>query len=563
MIQIRLDSIHCVENTETFGEDETFVLVSTVDLDHTVSVQGFPVPIPASQVALFGPHNLNDGDTADLRESKPFWGLNTGMPASLPDPERVISHVQLMEHDSGSPSATRMAAEGAVTSAVFGALGASRQVISQRIAQSVSGAVAIPTGAPDFEDPIGDPVELTFTAEEVQRAESGQSVEKEVTITGDGGEFRLRFTAWGVVWAPPPVPAHAAAAPQFEYAGVPKNLDVAAFDRDGALNMMWITGTGSWHGPLRVSPPGVAPAGGPVAMAKQHDRQLDAVFVDVNGSVNVMWVVDAGVWQGPVGLTPPDVAQRGVPTPVALGRQLTRQLDAVFVDKDGAVNVMWVVGTGKWEGPVGISPPDVAGRGIPTSVALARQLDNQLDAVFVDRDGAVNVMWVVDAGVWQGPVRLTPPDTAPPGAPVALAKQNDHQLDAVFVDRDGAVSVMWVVDTGVWQGPHPISPPGVAWPGATVALAKQLGNQLDAVFVDVNGSVNVMWIVDPGEWQGPVGLSPPNTAPADAETGTAPVTLARQTGNQLDAFFVNGNGTVMVMWVIDTGAWQGPHPITP
>jgi hypothetical protein len=34
------------------------------------------------------------------------------------------------------------------------------------------------------------------------------------------------------------------------------------------------------------------------------------------------------------------------------------------------------------------------------SIATARQTDNQIDIFFVDSNGAINAMWVVDVGVW-------------------------------------------------------------------------------------------------------------------------------------------------------------------
>jgi hypothetical protein len=73
-------------------------------------------------------------------------------------------------------------------------------------------------------------------------------------------------------------------------------------------------------------------------------------------------------------------------------------------------------------------------------------------------DKALNDQALVEGervlSAWQGPVRVSMPNTAPPGAPVSLAHQNGpQQLDAVFVDVADAVNVMWVADGGVWQGP--------------------------------------------------------------------------------------------------------------
>lgn len=86
-------------------------------------------------------------------------------------------------------------------------------------------------------------------------------------------------------------------------------------------------------------------------------------------------------------------------------------------------------------------------------LATARQTNNQLDLFFANRFGAVNVMWVIDSGTWQGPVGLTPRGTAVAGAPLATARQTDNQLDLFFVDGNGVVNVMWVIDGGAWQGP--------------------------------------------------------------------------------------------------------------
>jgi hypothetical protein len=338
-----------------------------------------------------------------------------------------------------------------------------------------------------------------------------------------------------------------------------QQLTVAFADVFGGVSVMWVVGAGVWDPPVQLALPANVAPGTPVTLHHQGGPdQLDAVFIDGNGVVNVMWVIGGGVWQGPVGLTPPNTAPPGAP--VALHYQGgPQQLDAVFVDGDGVVNVMWVIGGGTWQGPVGLTPPNTAPPGAP--VALHHQVGpHQLDALFVDRNGVVNVMWVIDGGVWQGPVGLTTPDTAPPGAAVALHHQHSaHQLDALFVDGNGVVNVMWVIDGGTWQGPVGLTPPNTAPPGAPVTLHYQGGpQQLDAVFVDAHGVVNVMWVIDGGVWQGPVGLTPPNTAPPGA-----PVVLHYQGGpQQLDALFVDGDGVVHVMWVIDGGVWQDPVGIS-
>ena len=133
----------------------------------------------------------------------------------------------------------------------------------------------------------------------------------------------------------------------------------------------------------------------------------------------------------------------------------------------------------------------------------------QVDCVFVGADGAIYIMWAVGSALWADPVGLSAPGTAPPGAPVTLHHQGGMgQLDALFVDGNGVVNVMWVQGAGAWQGPVGLSAPGTAPPGAPIALEYQASDQqLSAVFVDGNGVVNVMWVQGAGAWQGPVGVS--------------------------------------------------------
>jgi hypothetical protein len=170
--------------------------------------------------------------------------------------------------------------------------------------------------------------------------------------------------------------------------------------------------------------------------------------------------------------------------------------------------VSWVIDGGIWQGPVAITPPGIAPKG--ASVAAAHQTDNhQLDVFFIGEDGALHVSWVIDGGIWQGPVAITPPGVAPKGGGVATAYQVDtHQLDVFFIGEDGGLYVSWVIDGGHWQGPVRISPPGVAPKGSRLATAHQTDDsQLDVFFIGNDRGLNVSWVVGGGIWQGPVNVS--------------------------------------------------------
>jgi len=66
-MQIYLKSLSCNEETDEVGADEPYVLVIAVNLASTVSVGGFPVPLPAFEVTLHGP--FNDFDAGETRSA--------------------------------------------------------------------------------------------------------------------------------------------------------------------------------------------------------------------------------------------------------------------------------------------------------------------------------------------------------------------------------------------------------------------------------------------------------------------------------------------------------------
>jgi hypothetical protein len=252
----------------------------------------------------------------------------------------------------------------------------------------------------------------------------------------------------------------------------------------------------------------IMPPGAPIATGPQGPiTQLDVVLVDDRGTLNVLWAVGSGAWQGPAALTAAEFAVPGAV--VAMDRQGPgTQLDALVVDATGALEVLWAPADGPWQGPVALTHTKFAH---PRAViALGHQgPGTQLDALLVDANGALNVLWAVDGQPWQGPVAISPPWFAPPGARVTLASQGPGtQLDTLVVDNRGALNVLWAVGGGNWQGPVAITQPGFSRAGAAVATGHQgPGTQLDAFVVDMSGRLNVLWAVGFGNWQGPVAIS--------------------------------------------------------
>ena len=92
----------------------------------------------------------------------------------------------------------------------------------------------------------------------------------------------------------------------------------------------------------------------------------------------------------------------------------------------------------------------VAGGGVAASEQFGL---TQTDVFYVDQSGSLNVTWVVGAGNWGGPGRIGPVGMFPPGAPVAASQQIGlNQTDVFVVDKNGSLQVMWVVNAGAGAG---------------------------------------------------------------------------------------------------------------
>ncbi|MHC5832914.1 MAG: hypothetical protein ACYT04_97260, partial [Nostoc sp.] len=92
-----------------------------------------------------------------------------------------------------------------------------------------------------------------------------------------------------------------------------------------------------------------------------------------------------------------------------------------------------------------------------------------------------NLFWVVGEGVWNGPFKLGPAGIANPGSFIAASQQfGANQTDVFLVDKNGQLNLFWVVGEGVWNGPFKLGPAGIANPGSFIAASQQFGaNQTD------------------------------------------------------------------------------------
>lgn len=195
MIYITLDSFRCHTETDEVGADEPYVIVTAIDLRSAVPVGGFSVPIPASRAFRYGPFEDVDQQETHSVPFLSFWGLN-GEERALPNPDDAIFIVSLMENDDGNAEALRGLIAAQVNSELFATLSVTdRATRVGRILQAANSAMGLPTGGPSFDESVGFPQELRFTAQDIAQAETGNPAFRALRFQGDGGDYTTTFKA--------------------------------------------------------------------------------------------------------------------------------------------------------------------------------------------------------------------------------------------------------------------------------------------------------------------------------------------------------------------------------
>ena len=113
------------------------------------------------------------------------------------DPNKAIFVVALMENDNGNSEVLRGIVKGIVASSIAGSVGTgNRSIIVQNLIQDINSVLRDPSSIGlNLDDPIGPPLELTFSSSGTGAAEAGQLVSKGLRMQGDGGDYTLTFEA--------------------------------------------------------------------------------------------------------------------------------------------------------------------------------------------------------------------------------------------------------------------------------------------------------------------------------------------------------------------------------
>lgn len=199
LLSMSVLNVRCDATTNEIDRDEPYVLVTSVDLSNPL--------IPGVDVFKYGPWaDINKGDVgttlpvvsqaqadglaaANLIPRVPFWGL-AWAPRAITATTSVIFVVSLIEHDaSADPNAARSLVKGMAVASVGASMTLPYATRVQKLLTDVRGAVQIPTGGPNFDDPIGTQ-QLVLVAADLSGA-AGTFRNKVLNFAGEGADYAV------------------------------------------------------------------------------------------------------------------------------------------------------------------------------------------------------------------------------------------------------------------------------------------------------------------------------------------------------------------------------------
>ena len=198
MLSIALAKIHCVKTTKEIDRDEPYVLATAADISGLVPqvevVKYGPwadVKKGEDRTTLARPAGMSSDSWKILSMGKVvrtlFWGLDH-KPKALGSTEGAIFVLSLVEHDaSSSADATRELVKVAAVASLAGSTGLAYDVRVSSLVRDIKGALEVPTGAPNFEDPIGTQ-HLALGVGDLSGS-PGSARTKTLRFTGQGGEY--------------------------------------------------------------------------------------------------------------------------------------------------------------------------------------------------------------------------------------------------------------------------------------------------------------------------------------------------------------------------------------
>lgn len=201
-VKIALTKMRCLEETNEVGSDEPYVLVFAAQL----KTIGGLVVVPTAQTVKYGPwSDVDQGElvvTGRVNFTPPFgllppqnfWGID-GKAAELANLNDAIFIAALMENDDATTGGIRAGTHAQMFAAITSYANAnmSRADMVSKLKKDMRDILTgvTVTGIPNSDDFV-NVTEVRFASDALTKVNTATQV-KNIVLTGDGGEYRLRF----------------------------------------------------------------------------------------------------------------------------------------------------------------------------------------------------------------------------------------------------------------------------------------------------------------------------------------------------------------------------------
>jgi len=358
------------------------------------------------------------------------------------------------------------------------------------------------------------------------------------------------------------------AAPVFAKSGVAaiwepgkyNQLEVFFSDHSGAIHEIKKGSDYYWHQPSYVTPSGWAVPGGEVlALWQTLNDQLEVFWVDGAGALGVQWKDHDSQWRGPAKLTGPGFAAPGSPL-AGFWQPTYHQLHVFGITTDGAIDMLYKTDNGKWSAPTRMTGPGAA---VPGSqpVAIYQPTGGESQLFYTGSDGSVNLLWKPYNEKWRPPFAIAGPGTAAPGAWLTgLYYAPYDQLEIFYTNPAGAVNVTWKHGENIFAwNTQTITGANFSAPGAPITSGYiPADNHLEVFSTGGLGTVNDVWKQNNGGWAPAFNTTPTGSVPPGNTLSAA--TLPNPL--QLEVFYRDANGAIWDTWKKGNEPWRPPVQLT-
>ena len=253
-----------------------------------------------------------------------------------------------------------------------------------------------------------------------------------------------------------------------------------------------------------------------------------------------------------------------LPSVAAVWQPLNYQTEVFAIDPQGALKVVWKHDgypgeqAGFWEAAEYISGNRLTVAGAPLA-AVWQPMNEQLEVFTLAKNGALFVAYKAHSREWHDPIAITPPNFASVCSHVAAVFQPlNNQLEVFAIDATGAVRVAYKAQNGTWHAPITLTLAGVAPPGAPLTVVWQpLNEQLELFWIDGNGAMRQMLKAHNQQWLPPRVITPAGYASPHSKIAS----VWQPLNEQLEVFVIDQRGAVKGLWKAHNGAWLNPFVV--